>query len=199
MHSSSLLDRDEFPGWIIQLLRRLEEIYDSYVRYHRRMAVRTIRLFGDPVLRTKCEIITEIDDGVRALVTDLVETVDFDGRAGLAATQIGYTQRAFSLNIDGVIEYVLNPELVEVSGDPEPVGEGCLSVPELWFQVLRYPRATVRGIDLEGRELVIEGEGLKAQALQHETDHLDGKLYISRLDRDARGEAMRQIRTSTWF
>lgn len=133
------------------------------------------------------------------MVTDLVETVAFDGRAGLASTQIGYTWRAFSLHIDGIVEYVLNPELVEVSGEPVPTGEGCLSVPELWFPVLRYPRAVVRGIDLDGNEVVIEGEGLKAQALQHETDHLEGKLYINRLDREARGEAMRQIRTSAWF
>lgn len=156
-------------------------------------------MFGDPVLRTVCEEITELDAGVHALVADLCETVDEPGRAGLAATQIGYTQRAFSLNIDGVIEYVLNPELIEVSGEPVPTGEGCLSVPDLWFEVLRFPYAKVRGIDLEGNELIIEGEGLKAQALQHECDHLDGKLYISRLDREARGEAMRQIRTSNWF
>lgn len=161
--------------------------------------MREIRVFGDPVLRTVCEEISVVDAGVRAMVVDLCETVNLEGRAGLASTQIGYTQRAFSLNIDGVIEYVLNPELVEVAGDPTPTGEGCLSVPGLWFPVLRYPRATVRGIDLEGRELVISGEGLKAQALQHECDHLDGKLYISRLDREARGEAMRQIRTSSWF
>lgn len=163
------------------------------------MAVREIRLFGDPVLRTQCENITEIDAGVRSMVTDLLETVNFEGRAGLASTQIGYSWRAFSLNIDGVIEYVLNPELVEVSGEPVPTGEGCLSVPNLWFPVLRYPHAVVRGIDLDGNEVVLEGEGLKAQALQHETDHLDGKLYIQRLDREARGEAMKQIRTSDWF
>ena len=161
--------------------------------------MREIRLFGDPVLRTVCDEIHEIDAGVRAMVQDLCETVDADGRAGLASTQIGYTQRAFCVNIDGVIEYVLNPEPVEVSGEPVPTGEGCLSVPGLWFPVLRYPRATVRGIDLDGKPVVLTGEGLKAQALQHESDHLDGKLYISRLDREARGEAMRQIRTSDWF
>ncbi|MBP6684395.1 MAG: peptide deformylase, partial [Leucobacter sp.] len=93
----------------------------------------------------------------------------------------------------------LNPQLVEVSGEPQPTGEGCLSVPDLWFDVMRYPYAKVRGIDLYGNEVIIEGEGLKAQALQHECDHLDGKLYISRLERAARGEAMRQIRTSDWF
>lgn len=163
------------------------------------MAVRDIRIFGDPVLRTVCDPISEIDDGVRALVEDLCETVDFDGRAGLAATQIGHTQRAFSLHIDGKISYVLNPEIVSLEGEPQLTGEGCLSVPNLWFEVLRYPRATVRGIDLEGNEIVISGEGLLAQALQHECDHLDGKLYISRLDRESRGEAMRQIRTSDWF
>ena len=163
------------------------------------MAVREIRTFGDPVLRTPCSTIDKIDDGVRALVTDLLDTVAFDGRAGLAATQIGHTVRAFSLNIDGEISYVLNPEIVALEGEPEPTGEGCLSVPELWFPVDRYPRATVRGIDLDGNEVVISGEGLTAQALQHECDHLDGKRYLSRLDREARGEAMRQIRSSAWF
>lgn len=163
------------------------------------MAVREIRLFGDPVLRTVCDPITEIDDGVRSLVADLCDTVKFDGRAGLAATQIGFTQRAFSLHIDGEVSYILNPEIVELTGETELVGEGCLSVPDLWFQTPRYPGATVRGIDLEGAEVLISGSGLLAQALQHECDHLDGKLYLHRLDREARGEAMRQIRSSNWF
>ncbi len=163
------------------------------------MTVREIRIFGDPVLRTVCDPIQQIDDGVRALVADLLDSVAVDGRAGLASTQIGYTQRAFSLHIDGSISYVLNPEIVELSGEPVLTGEGCLSVPELWFDVLRYPKAKVRGIDLGGDEIIIEGEGLLAQALQHECDHLDGKLYLSRLDRESRGEAMRQIRASSWF
>ena len=163
------------------------------------MAVREIRLFGDPVLRTVCTPIERIDDGVRALVADLCETVAFDGRAGLAATQIGHTQRAFSLHIDGEVSYVLNPEIVSLEGEPIATGEGCLSVPDLWFEVMRYPRAIVRGIDLDGAEVVIAGEGLLAQALQHECDHLDGKLYINRLDRETRGEAMRRIRASDWF
>ncbi|RGE22550.1 peptide deformylase [Leucobacter sp. wl10] len=163
------------------------------------MAIREIRLFGDPVLRTVCDPIENIDDGVRALVADLCETVDMEGRAGLAATQIGHTQRAFSLNIDGAVSYVLNPEIVALEGEPVPTGEGCLSVPDLWFEVMRHPRATVRGLDLDGDEIVIAGEGLLAQALQHECDHLDGKLYVSRLDRQTRGEAMRRIRQSNWF
>ncbi|MEI3843814.1 MULTISPECIES: peptide deformylase [Microbacterium] len=163
------------------------------------MAVREIRLFGDPVLRTVCAPIEQIDDGVRALVSDLVDTVQLPGRAGVAAPQIGVALRAFSYNIDGDVGYVLNPVLVEVRGEPVPTGEGCLSVPGLWHDALRHPWARVEGIDLDGEPVVLEGEGLLAQALQHETDHLDGRVYVSRLDPDTRRLAMRQIRESSWF
>jgi peptide deformylase len=163
------------------------------------MAVRQIRLFGDPVLRAPSAPITDIDDGVRALVQDLLDTVALPGRAGVAAPQIGVGLRAFSYNIDGDIGYLLNPEIVEVSGEAEPVGEGCLSVPNLWHPALRHPYARAVGIDLDGREVVLEGDGLLAQALQHETDHLDGMLYLSRLSPEDRRIAMRQIRESDWF
>lgn len=163
------------------------------------MAVRTIRVFGDPVLRAASAPITDIDDGIRALVRDLVDTVELPGRAGVAAPQIGVGLRAFSYNIDGDIGYILNPVLVEVSGEPELVGEGCLSVPGLWHDALRHPHATVTGIDLDGNEIVLEGDGLLAQALQHETDHLDGKLYLDRLPAETRRIAMREIRESDWF
>ncbi|MCC4249834.1 MULTISPECIES: peptide deformylase [Microbacterium] len=163
------------------------------------MTVRPIRLFGDPVLRAPSAPIEVIDDGIRALVRDLLDTVQPPGRAGVAAPQIGVGLRAFSYNIDGDIGYVLNPVLVETRGEPEPVGEGCLSVPGLWHEALRHPWAKVVGTDLDGNEVVLEGDGLLAQALQHETDHLDGKLYLSRLPADSRREAMRQIRESDWF
>ncbi len=163
------------------------------------MAVRPIRLFGDPVLRASSAPIEVVDDGVRALVRDLLDSVEPPGRAGVAAPQIGVGLRAFSYNIDGDIGYVLNPVLVEVSGEPQAVGEGCLSVPGLWHDAIRYPWARVEGMDLDGNPVVLEGEGLLAQALQHETDHLDGKLYIDRLPADTRRQAMREIRESTWF
>lgn len=163
------------------------------------MPVRPIRLFGDPVLRAPSAPIDAVDDGIRALVRDLLDTVEPAGRAGVAAPQIGVGLRAFSYNIDGDIGYVLNPVLVEVSGEPAPVGEGCLSVPGLWHDALRYPWAKVVGNDLDGNEVVLEGEGLLAQALQHETDHLDGMLYLSRLSAEERKTAMREIRESTWF
>ena len=163
------------------------------------MAVREIRLFGDPVLRAVSAPIDVIDEGVRALVTDLVDTVELPGRAGVAAPQIGVALRAFSYNIDGDIGYVLNPVLAEVRGEPQPVGEGCLSVPGLWHDALRHPWARVTGIDLDGDEIVLEGDGLLAQALQHETDHLDGMLYLSRLSPENRKRAMREVRESAWF
>ncbi|GAB3579436.1 peptide deformylase [Leifsonia lichenia] len=163
------------------------------------MTERQIRLFGDPVLKTVSEPIGDIDDGVRGLVEDLVDSVLPPGRAGVAAPQIGVNLRAFSYNVDGEIGYVINPVLVEVSGEPELVDEGCLSVPGLWFKTARYPSATVRGIDLDGNEIEVSGTGVMAQALQHETDHLDGKLYLDRLDKDSRREAMRQVRESDWF
>ena len=163
------------------------------------MAVREIRVFGDPVLRTVCSPIDKIDDGVRALIADLLDSVELPGRAGVAAPQIGVAQRAFSYNIDGDIGYVINPVLTEVRGEPEPTGEGCLSVPGLWHDALRYPWARVEGIDLDGNPVVLEGEGLLAQALQHETDHLDGKLYLTRLSPEDRKTAMREVRESDWF
>ncbi len=163
------------------------------------MTVRPIRLFGDPVLKSPSAPIDHLDDGARALVRDLLDTVELPGRAGVAAPQIGVGLRAFSYNVDGEIGYVLNPVLVEVSGEPVLTGEGCLSVPGLWHEVLRYPHAKVVGVDLDGQEVVLEGDGLLAQALQHETDHLDGLLYLDRLDRDRRRVALREVRESSWF
>ena len=161
------------------------------------MAIREIRVIGDPVLRTPTEWITEIDDRVRSLVEDLLETVDMDGRAGLAAPQIGVGLRAFSWNIDDEIGYVLNPRLVEVSTEEYQDGdEGCLSVPGLWYPTERAWYARVEGIDLDGKPVVVEGEKLMARALQHETDHLEGMLYIDRLDRATRRKALKAIRNA---
>lgn len=163
------------------------------------MAVREIRLFGDPVLRTKCTTIGVIDDGIRGLVKDLLDTVALPGRAGVAAPQIGVALRAFSYNVDGEIGYILNPVLKQVSGEPVATGEGCLSVPAIWGEARRHPWARVEGIDLDENRVVLEGEGLFAQMLQHETDHLNGIVYLSRLMPEDRRKAMAQVRESSWF
>lgn len=163
------------------------------------MPERQIRLFGDPVLKTVSAPIGAIDDRVTRLVVDLLDSVRLPGRAGVAAAQIGVNLRAFSYNVDGVIGYILNPVVVEVSGEPTLVEEGCLSVPRLWYATKRYPFARVTGIDLAGEPVELSGNGLMAQALQHETDHLDGFLYIDRLDKENRRAAMKEIRESDWF
>jgi peptide deformylase len=163
------------------------------------MTLRPIRLFGDPVLRSVCDPITPGDQRARGLIDDLLQNVALPGRAGLAANQIGVGQRAFSYNIDGDIGYIINPEIAELAGEPELVEEGCLSVPGFFFPRLRYPEARVTGIDLDGNPVELSGDGLMAQALQHETDHLDGHLFIEGLDADTKRDAMKAIRASTWW
>ena len=163
------------------------------------MAVREIRLFGDPVLRSATDEIRTVDETVRGLVRDLLDSVALPGRAGVAANQIGVGLRAFSYNIDGRIGYILNPVLAEVRGEPTLVEEACLSVPGLGYPRLRHPWARVTGIDLDGNVIELSGDGLMAQALQHETDHLDGRVYVEGLEPDIKRQAMRDIRDSDWF
>ena len=150
-------------------------------------------------MRSACDPITPGDPRAAALIADLLETVAEPGRAGVAANQIGVGQRAFSYNVDGVIGYIINPVLEEVSGEPDLVDEGCLSVPGFYFPRLRYPYARVSGVDLDGNPIELAGDGLMAQALQHETDHLDGKLYVEGLEPETKREAMRAIRQSPWW
>lgn len=159
------------------------------------MAHRDIRIIGDPVLRTPCDPIREITPGIRQLVDDLMENVNRPGRAGLAANQIGVSFRAFSWNIEGKRGYILNPEIVDVSEDEFQDGEeGCLSVPELWFPCKRAWYAKAEGIDLDGHKVVIEGEEIWGRLIQHECDHLDGHIYIDRLERAERKKALQAVR-----
>ncbi len=161
------------------------------------MAMRDIRVTGDPVLRTACDPITQINDGVRTLVADLLETVNRDGRAGLAANQIGVNLRAFSWNIEGEVGYILNPEIVEMSSENQELSdEGCLSVPGLWYPCERPVHARAVGTDLDGAEVVVEGREIWARLIQHEVDHLDGKLFLDRLENDVKRQAMREMRAA---
>lgn len=163
------------------------------------MATREIRLFGDPVLKTVCEPISDFGPAASALVVDLLDTTKLPGRAGVAANQIGVSLRAFSYNVNGQIGYLINPRIDKLWGEKVLVGEGCLSVPELWHKTPRFENARVIGQNLKGEEVVVEGSGLLAQALQHECDHLDGLLYLDRLDADERKQAMKALRATDWF
>ncbi|WP_166872488.1 peptide deformylase [Salinibacterium sp. ZJ450] len=163
------------------------------------MTARDIRVFGDPVLRSVSDPVTPGDPKAKALVDDLIDSVKLPGRAGVAACQIGVNLRAFSYNVDGEVGYILNPVIAELSGEPDLVDEGCLSVPGFYFPRRRYPYARVTGIDLDGKPIELGGSGLMAQALQHELDHLDGHLFIEGLEPEEKREAMRAIRQAPWY
>ena len=163
------------------------------------MSVREIRLFGDPVLKTVSEPIKTFDSKAQALIGDLLDTTQLPGRAGVAAPQIGVNLRAFSFNVDGQLGYIINPVLVEVSGDKVLLDEGCLSVPELWHKTPRYEHAKAKGVDLDGEPIELHGSGLMAQMLQHECDHLDGLVYLDRLEGEERKIAMKNLRATDWF
>jgi peptide deformylase len=162
------------------------------------MSVREIRLFGDPVLKSKTQKIVHFDSA-KLLVQDLLDTTALPGRAGVAATQIGVGLSAFSYNVNGEIGYLINPEIISTEGEIELLDEGCLSVPGLWHKTPRYPIATARGYLLDGSQIEIRGEGLLAQALQHECDHLEGLLYLDRLEKEERKLAFANLRSQNWF
>lgn len=163
------------------------------------MSVRQIRLYGDPVLSTVCDPIREFNAAIAGLVEDLLDTTKVPGRAGVAANQIGISLRAFSFNAENQTGYLLNPENLVVSGEPELVDEGCLSLPGLWHSTMRYPEASITGYLLDGTQITVSGVGVLAQALQHELDHLNGLVYLDRLSPEERKAAMAALRQTDWF
>ncbi len=162
------------------------------------MAIQTIRLFGDPVLRTPAAPVETFDKELRKLVKDLTETMMDAPGAGLAAPQIGVSLRVFTYWVDDEPGHLVNPDL-DLSEELQTGEEGCLSLPDLAFETPRAMRVVAKGMNMWGEPVVIEGSELLARAVQHETDHLDGILFIDRLDPELRKEAMRQIRQAEWF
>jgi peptide deformylase len=157
------------------------------------MTIRPVRLLGDPVLRTPAAAVLVFDDELHAIVDDLEETVREPGRAGLAGPQIGVGLRVFSYNVDGVVAHLINPVLSDLAGE-EIDDEGCLSIPGLYFPTPRATSVTARGVDRNGEPVTIVATGFLARALQHETDHLDGVLFVDTLKGDTRRQALRELR-----
>ncbi|MFF3868707.1 peptide deformylase [Micromonospora sp. NPDC001898] len=158
------------------------------------MTMRPIRIIGDPVLRTACEPVTSFDADLRALVGDLMDTLlGAPGRAGVAAPQIGVPAQVFVYDAAGHRGHMINPT-VELSDELQDDDEGCLSIPGLYFPTPRALHATAHGFDQHGEPLTISGSGFLARALQHETDHLAGHLYVDTLRGDTRRRALREIR-----
>lgn len=161
------------------------------------MTVQNIRLFGDPVLRTPAQPVTTYDKELRTLVRDLTETLIDAAGAGLAAPQIGVGLRVFVYDVDGVLGHVINPSL-DLSDEQQDGDEGCLSFPGMFYPTKRAMRAVAKGWNMHGDPVVIEGTEMLARCVQHETDHLDGILFIDRLDPEQRKLAMRAIREAEW-
>ena len=162
------------------------------------MTVRPIRLFGDPILRTKAEPVVDFDTEIRQLVADLTDTMLDAPGTGLAAPQIGVGLRVFTYHVEEEVGHLINPVL-SLSDDEQDGPEGCLSIPELTFDCLRAATMVVRGFDQHGEPVEIEGSDLLARCIQHETDHLDGILFVDRLDTATRKAAMKAIREAEWY
>jgi peptide deformylase len=159
------------------------------------VATHTIRVFGDPVLKRPTAEVTDIDGGLVKLVDAMYETMHAAPGVGLAAPQVGVQKRFFVYEVpdDTGPRVLLNPHVVETSGEWE-YEEGCLSLPGLAFDIVRPKLVTVKGLDLEGNEVVLQGDELLGRIFLHEIDHLDGVLMLDRLDTEQRKSAMRELR-----
>jgi peptide deformylase len=162
------------------------------------VAIKQIRLFGDPVLRTPATPVTTFDKELRRLVKDLTETMIDAPGAGLAAPQLGISLRVFTWYVDGEEGHLVNPTL-DLSDEIEDGEEGCLSIPGIVADTPRAYGVVAKGFNMYGDPVRIEGTQLLSRAVQHETDHLDGILFIDRLDPVQRKAAMKAIREAEWF
>ena len=159
------------------------------------MSTFAIRLFGDPVLRQRAREVTDIDGDLVRLAHTMIDTMHEASGIGLAAPQVGVQKRLYTYDLgDGEgPATIVNPEIVDASGE-WVYDEGCLSVPGLSFEIVRPKVITVRGLDLEGKEVVFEGDEVMGRLIQHEIDHLDGVLLLDRLEPEARKAALRELR-----
>lgn len=158
------------------------------------MSVLPIRIMGDPVLREKARPVQGFSPSLKRLAADMLETMYESQGVGLAAPQVGVSERLFVFD-DGESgpTAIVNPELYDPDGIQDGE-EGCLSIPGIYFNVQRAHRIRVRGYDLDGKPMDLDGEGLLARILQHETDHIDGILFVDRLTVEDRRAAMKLIR-----
>jgi peptide deformylase len=162
------------------------------------MAVRPVRLFGDPVLTTPAEAVTAFDRELHRLVRDLDDTLHDERGAGLAAPQLGVGLRVFVFSVDGVRGHLVNPVLRFADEQEQDGPEGCLSMPGLYFDTRRRMNVVAKGYSRHGDPLQVVGAGDLARCLQHETDHLDGVLFIDRMDAARRKAAMKAVRRARW-
>jgi peptide deformylase len=161
------------------------------------VAIKDIRLFGDPVLRTPAAEVVDFDKELRQLVKDLTDTMLDAPGAGLAAPQIGVGLRVFTYYVDDQLGHLINPSL-DLSEELQDGEEGCLSFPGIYYDTPRALRVVAKGFNEYGDPVTLEGSELMARCIQHETDHLEGILFIDRMDRQQRKLAMKAIRDAEW-
>lgn len=158
------------------------------------MAVKEIRKIGDPVLREKSKKVEKMDNKLASLVKDMVDTLKEQGAVGLAAPQIGITRRVIIISLDDKIKIFINPEIEVLDKRNIESNEGCLSIYSIKdFNVNRFSKVKVKAKDLKGNDVTLVAEDLLARIFQHEIDHLNGILYIDRLDRKSRRELIVKI------
>jgi peptide deformylase len=172
-------------------------------RRRRKGTARPIRYLGDPVLRTPTDPVTKFDKDLERLIDDMFASMYEADGVGLAANQIGVGQSVFVYDChddddNWFVGHVVNPVLVETDGEPTDDAEGCLSLPGLRYDTTRAWHAVVEGVDMHGEPVRVEGTGNFARCLQHETDHLIGKVYVDRLSGEAKRTAMRDVRAAEW-
>lgn len=163
------------------------------------MTVQPIRLFGDPVLRTPAEPVVDFDKELRTLVADLADTLRDEQGSGLAAPQLGVGLRLFVFDVDDVTGHLINPVLDFPDEEEQDGPEGCLSIPGVYIDTKRRMNVRAKGFNMYGEPIQLVGTGMMARCAQHETDHLDGVLFLDRMDSQRRKEAMRQIRQADWY
>ena len=165
----------------------------------KRMAVLPVRKAPDPVLLRKTSKVTKIDASIQRLIDDMFDTMYAKRGVGLAANQVGVPLRLCVMGIPDpeeegqIVEYALiNPEFVK-RWDPEEMEEGCLSIPGYRGKITRFTKVKVKALDRDGKEVRLKGEGLLAQALQHEIDHLNGVLYVDRMKEQGTLDTLREL------
>jgi peptide deformylase len=162
------------------------------------VSITPIRLYGDPVLRTPAAPVVDFDGELRQLVADLTDTMHAAGGAGLAAPQIGVGLRVFTWYVDGEVGHLVNPDVTAVGEETQDGPEGCLSIPELRYDCRRALHVVASGWNMHGDPVRVEGSELLARAIQHETDHLDGVLFVDRLADVDRAAALAEIQAAGW-
>ncbi|HEY2283825.1 MAG TPA: peptide deformylase [Solirubrobacteraceae bacterium] len=169
---------------------------DAETRARRDAALRHVRKFGDPVLRTKALAVEHFDEALQAEVQRMGELMHDALGVGLAATQLGVLHRVlvYRAHVEDPLTALVNPRIEWLSDELELAAEGCLSLPGVHLEVERAQALRVKASDENGEEIVVEAEGLSARIIQHEVDHLDGILILDRISREARRDAMRTLR-----